>query len=198
MQCNVATKLIFLTFLQHYVAEMFYNCAGMIQRCSMLCNMFMAHEKELLNYQTGEVELVNDKFVQLYIDKLDLIIEMTGENPTAVKMFVWLLQHMDKRNALVISQEALAEALGIHRTTIFRCTTYLKDKKALEIIKSGSTNIYAVNAQIAWKSDANGKKYALFDAAVYVAESEQIKPLFDTQLVGHAKPRPSKKRKDIG
>ena len=165
----------------------------------------MAHEKEITNYQTGEVELVNDKFVQLYVDKLDLIIEMTGENPSAVKIFVWLLQHMDKRNALVVSQEALAEAMGMHRTTVFRCIGYLKDKKAVDVVKSGSTNIYAVNAQIAWKADANGKKYALFDAAVYIAHSEQQenKPLFDTQLVGHAIKKPvkrlktSRKAKDI-
>lgn len=56
-------------------------------------------------------------------------------------------------------------------------------------MKSGSTNIYAVNAQIAWKSDANGKRYALFDAAVYISEAEQDKPLFSTQLVGHAEPK---------
>ena len=163
---------------------------------SQYATWFMAHEKEVVNYHTGEVDLVNDKFVQLYVDKLDLIIEMTGENPTAVKVFVWLLQHMDKRNALVISQEALAEAMGLHRTTIFRCTNYLREKKAVDIVKSGSTNIYAVNAQIAWKSDASGKRYALFDAAVYIADSEQDKPLFDTQLIGHAQLKPSRKRKE--
>lgn len=155
----------------------------------------MAHEKERVNYNTGEVDLVNDQFVQLYIDKLDLIIQMTSENPTAVKVFIWLLQHMDKRNALVVSQEALAEALGLHRTTIFRSTNYLKEKKAVDVIKSGSTSIYAINAQIAWKSDASGKKYALFDAGVYVTNTEQNKPLYDTQLVGHAKQRPAKTRK---
>ena len=67
----------------------------------------------------------------------------------------------------------------------------------MEIVKSGSTNIYAVNAQIAWKADANGKKYALFDAAVYIAHSEQQenKPFFDTQLVGHAVKKPVKRLK---
>ena len=83
--------------------------------------------------------------------------------------------------------------MGLHRSTIFRCTNYLKEKKAVNIVKSGSTNIYAINVQLAWKSNANGKKYALFDAAVYVADSEQDKPLFDTQLVGHARPKRSKK-----
>lgn len=154
----------------------------------------MTHEKHVPNLHTGELEQLNDNFVQLYIDKLDLIIEMMSENPTAVKIFVWLLKHMDKRNALVVSQEALAEALSMHRTTIFRCINYLKEKKALDIVKSGNTNIYAVNAQIAWKSNANGKSFALFDAAVYIAQSEQEGPLFSTDLVGHAVQKPKKER----
>jgi fatty acid/phospholipid biosynthesis enzyme len=156
----------------------------------------MAHEKEVTNYHTGEVETVNDNFVQLYVDKLDLIIEMTGENKTAVQVFTWILKHMDKRNALVVSQVALAEVFGITERSIRYAIAFLKQKKALAVLKSGNTNIYAVNAQIAWKADANGKKYALFDAAVYIADSEQDKPLFDTQLVGHAKPRPPKKQRN--
>ena len=32
------------------------------------------HEKDRVNYHTGEIEEVNDNFVQVYIDKLDLII----------------------------------------------------------------------------------------------------------------------------
>jgi fatty acid/phospholipid biosynthesis enzyme len=156
----------------------------------------MAHEKEVTNYHTGEVETVNDNFVQLYVDKLDLIIEMTGENKTAVQVFTWILKHMDKRNALVVSQVALAEVFSITERSIRYAIAFLKQKKALAVLKSGNTNIYAVNAQIAWKADANGKKYALFDAAVYIADSEQDKPLFDTQLVGHAKSRPAKKQRN--
>jgi len=156
----------------------------------------MAHEKEITNYHTGEVETVNDNFVQLYVDKLDLIIEMTGENKTAVQVFTWILKHMDKRNALVVSQVALADAFGVTERSIRYSIAYLKEKKALTVLKSGNTNIYAVNAQIAWKADANGKKYALFDAAVYISDSEQDKPSFDTQLVGHANPRPSKKQRN--
>ncbi|CCH57702.1 replication protein (plasmid) [Fibrisoma limi BUZ 3] len=158
----------------------------------------MEHEKERTNYHTGEVETVNDNFVQLYVDKLDLIVEMTRENPTAVQMFTWLLKHMDKRNALIVSQHALSEALGMHRTTVHRCTVYLQAKKALAVFKSGNVNIYAINAQIAWKSDARGKKYALFDAAVYIAQSEQEKPLYDTQLVGIAVEKKSKRKMKTG
>jgi hypothetical protein len=156
--------------------------------------MSLQHEKERIDYHTGEVEEVNANFVQVYIDKLDLIIEMTSENPTAVKLFTWLLKHMDKKNALVVSQNALAESLSVTRQTIYTSITYLKQKKAIAVFKSGGTNIYAVNAQIAWKSNASGKRYAMFDAKVYIAESEQDdeKPLFKTDLIGHATKKKNK------
>jgi hypothetical protein len=157
----------------------------------------MAHEKQILNQETGEVEQVNDNFVQLYLDKLDLIIEMTGEHPSAVKVFTWIIKHMDKRNALVVSQPALAEALSLSVRSIQYCISYLKTKKALTVLKSGNTSIYAVNAQIAWKSDANGKRFALFDAAVYISGTEQEGPLFNTDLVGHAVPKKAKKVKPL-
>ncbi len=157
----------------------------------------MAHEKEIVDYFTGEVESVNDNFVQLYIDKIPVLLEIMRENRTAGSLFLWLVQHMDKRNALVVSQTALSEALGLARRTVQYSIFYLKDKKALTILKSGNTNIYAINAQIAWKSTANGKKYALFDAAVYIAESEQEGPLFSTDLVGHAVVKKPKKGRSL-
>lgn len=154
----------------------------------------MTYEKGTLNYHTSEVETVNDNFVQLYIDKLDLIIEMTDENPTAVKVFTWLLKQMDSRNALVVSQQALAEALEVSRQTVYTAVKYLKEKKAVVILKSGNTNIYAVcNFQINWKSDANNKRASLFNAAVYISDSEQDKPLPDSQLVSHIHPKHDKK-----
>ena len=109
---------------------------------------------------------------------------------------------MDNRNALVVSQQAIAESLGLHKNTVYLAVKYLKEKKALTVLRSSNTNIFAINAQIAWRDTADAKKFAHFDAKVYISESEQHeedgKPLFDTQLVGHIKPRPTKKRsKDI-
>ena len=81
--------------------------------------MNLQHEKERIDYHTGVVEEVNTNFVQVYIDHLDLIIEMTSENSTAVKMFIWLMKHMDKNNVLIVSQNALAESLSVTRQTIY-------------------------------------------------------------------------------
>ncbi len=80
------------------------------------------HEKIVLDENTGELEERNDNFAQFYIDKMPLIAEMIRENPRAATIFIWLIQHMDKRNALVVSQQALAEAHNLHRNTIASCT----------------------------------------------------------------------------
>jgi hypothetical protein len=154
----------------------------------------MAHEKEVVDFSTGEVEKVNDNFVQLYTDKIPVLLEIMRENRTAGNLFLWLIQHMDKRNALVVSQPALIEALGLSIRTIQYSVNYLKAKKALTILKSGNTNIYVINSQIAWKAKANGKSFALFDAAVYISAAEQEKPIFSTNLVGHAVKKPKKSR----
>jgi len=157
----------------------------------------MAHEKDVLDLQTGEVKKLNDEFVQLYTDKIPVLLDIMRENRSAGNIFLWLIQHMDKRNALVVSQQALSEALKMGRTTIHYAVNFLKEKKALTILKSGNTNIYVINSQIAWKSTANGKSFALFDAAVYIAESEQEGPLFSTDLVGHAVVKKPKKGRPL-
>lgn len=153
----------------------------------------MAHEIDTVVPETGEVKRVNANFVQFYDDHLDLIMVMTRENPTALSIFLWVIKHMDNRNALVVSQQTIAETLSLHKNTVYLAVKYLKEKKALTILRSSNTNIFAINAQIVWRSTAAAKKFAHFDAKVYISENEQDTPAFDTQLVGHAKARPVKK-----
>ncbi|MDO1451532.1 replication/maintenance protein RepL [Rhodocytophaga aerolata] len=156
----------------------------------------MKHEKIATDFQTGEEKIVNDNFIQFYEDNISLIREMIEENPTALKVLLWIIEKMDKNNALVISQIALAESLNVHRNTIGNSISYLKQKKAVEVLKSGSTNIYAVNTEIAWKSLANNKQFALFSAKVYLSSSEQDGD-YQTRLFGHvvkSKKKPGRKK----
>jgi biotin operon repressor len=157
----------------------------------------MKHEKVVVDPKTDELKEVNNNFVQFYKDSLDFVIEATRENPTALRVFFWLVQHMDTRNALVISQQALAETLDLGRTTIHVCTVYLKEKNALTVFKSGNTNVYALNSQIVWQDSAEAKRYAHFDAKVYISEKEQEeeRPIFSTQLIGHAIRRETKPKR---
>lgn len=143
----------------------------------------MTHEKPVFDPSTGEVTTVNDNFVQFYVDNMDLIIEVNRKNPTAGTILLWLVKHMGKDNSLVVSQAALCEQLGVHRNTITNAVRYLREVKALDIYKSGTSNVYAINSEIAWKSTADNKQYAYFTSKVFLAASEQSK--FVTKPVSH-------------
>lgn len=157
----------------------------------------MKDTKIVVDEETGEEKMLNDNFVQFYTKNILLIAEMNKENSTAVNILLWIIRHMDNRNALVVSQQAIAEATSLHRVTVAKAVKYLQEKKVIGIFKSGSTNIYAVNRHIAWKTGAEKKKYALFDANVYIAESEQEIKEYQTPLFGHVEPKRPRKRKDI-
>lgn len=159
----------------------------------------MKHEKKVVNPVTGEPGEVNDNFIQIYIDHIPVLSRMIQENAMAARIFMWLVQHMDKKNALVISQQTLAEQMGIHRNSVSSAIKYLREIKALDIINTGNSKVFAINAQIVWQSGADNKKYAWFDAKVFVSESEQFSdnedaPVLRTKLVGHALPRKGRGR----
>lgn len=155
---------------------------------------FMKHEKTVLDPITGEPKELNDNFVQFYLDNMDLIISINKHNSTAGTLFLWLVKHMDETNALVASQQAICEALGIHRNTVTNAANYLKQVKALDIKKTGTTNVYMINTEIAWKDSADKKQYAHFSAKVYMTKSEQSQ--FKTELRGHAvKKKPSTRKR---
>lgn len=156
----------------------------------------MQHEKEVLDLSTGELVKRNANFVQFYEDNLELLGQMSAENPTALRVLLWLIRMMDDRNAIVTSQVAISEVLSLHRNTVSNAITYLKTKKAIAVFKSGTTNVYAINEQIAWKEEAELKKYAHFSAKVYIVGSEQ-EPDYQRTMFGHAvkkQPKPTSKK----
>jgi DNA-binding transcriptional regulator YhcF (GntR family) len=156
----------------------------------------MEHEKYQVNHATGEVKLVNTNFIQFYEDNIDLFDNITKENPNSLRIFWWILKRMDESNALVVSQQTIADALNIHKNTVYLATKYLKEHKILTVLKSGGTTIYVLNSKIVWKSDADSKKYAHFTAKVYITPEEQDIQ-YQTQLFGHAVKKPKKAPKKI-
>lgn len=157
----------------------------------------MLQEKDSIDFSTGEIKKVNANFFQIYKDNVDLLIEIGQRNKTALNIFLWIAKHMDDRNALVVSQETMAEQLKVTTRTIRYAIADLKESKALDILKSGTTNIYALNSKIVWQDDADNKKYAHFTAKVYITASEQEQPKIKTELFGHAVKQLSMKSKNI-
>lgn len=93
----------------------------------------------------------NRNYVRFNRDSLMDIAKLNAEMPSALKVFMFISKNMDANNALVVSMEALEEALGLSRSTLNRTITYLEENEWLYIRKLGTSNVYTINPEIAWK-----------------------------------------------
>ncbi|GAA6270710.1 hypothetical protein F130042H8_37710 [Enterocloster alcoholdehydrogenati] len=57
--------------------------------------------------------------------------------------------------------------------TVARNLKLLRDKGFITILKSGNSNVYAINDSVYWKSWGDKKQYSKFPANVILALSEQ-------------------------
>jgi hypothetical protein len=155
------------------------------------------HEK-YIPLPSDEDRLVNDNFLQMYKDHIPVIRKVIKESPQAAEMLFWMMENMNDRNALIVSQQALAEAMDCHRNTINNHIRYLKEMKAIYTLKSGSSNIYYLNKEIVWQDNAHNKRFGKFGATIVVAESEQ-EPDFKAEILPilTAKKRPGRPRNPV-
>ena len=96
------------------------------------------------------------------------------KSPVAYDVYLFILDKMDQKNALVCSMSVFCEALGFSRQTISKAIKVLKERQFIDVRKSGTTNVYLLNSELAWKSWGNGYKYAEFNANVLLSASDQI------------------------
>ena len=148
---------------------------------------------KMIDPSTGEERNVNVGFSQIYHAWWKVQRELIDAYPTALKVFTWLIDTADKRNALVVSYPAMAIAIGKDKRTIRRAIDYLVEHKLVTILKTGNMNCYHLNSQVVWKDTADLKdKYSKFSAEIFIVASEQ-EPAFRTELIGHAVQIPAKK-----
>ena len=138
----------------------------------------MARLQQIIDTDTGEVLSSrnikgNIDFVQIYRSHMPFTRELAMKEPKAFALFWYLVEQMDKENALIISKETLSELQQCSVRTITRQLEILKKEKFIDVIKSGVSNVYLINASIAWTSDGTRKQYAKFRAQVVVSEKEQ-------------------------
>lgn len=138
----------------------------------------MGRVQQVIEKETGEILterklLPNANFVQFYRNEMHSLRELIKEEPKAANLFLFLTEKMDQENALIVSQETLAEVLKVSKRTIIRQINVLREKGFIDIVKSGVTNIYLINANIAWTTHGDKKQYAKFRANVFVSKAEQ-------------------------
>jgi len=113
------------------------------------------------------------RWLQLNKDAYKAEDWLMAKSPIAYRIFKFLMNNMDSYNAVMVSQTVLHEKFEVSRVTVSRAVSLLKDKKYIEVYKSGTSNIYVINKQIAWNSWGNNYKYGKFSANIIISENEQ-------------------------
>lgn len=98
---------------------------------------------------------------------------LMAKSPIAYRIFKFLINNMDNYNAVICSCTVLQERFDVSRPTVSRAIKLLKEKKYIEVYKSGTSNVYAINKNIVWNSWGKNYKYAKFGANIILSESEQ-------------------------
>lgn len=132
-------------------------------------------------------EQKNRDFIQLYRDHIDDVAKLARDNGKAYDLFMLLVKHMDGTNALAVSNVALSELLQVTTRTIQRAVKYLKDNGWICVLKTGTSNVYIVNPEVAWTSYGNQKQYCKFKANVLLSSSENAEYLKNPKATTHFK-----------
>ena len=100
-------------------------------------------------------------------------IWLIKESAPAACIMDFLVANMDRYNAIICSYKVMQEKFGYSYATVARAIKLLKEHKFIEIVKSGTSNIYMVNKMLYWNSWESNYAYAEFGAKVIISSSEQ-------------------------
>lgn len=134
--------------------------------------------QQIIDSSTGEIKSSrnlgeNTNFVMLFRNEIQNLIGLGKSDGKALAIFMFLTEHMDTNNAIIVSRDTISEALDISLPTVDRKIKFLKKNNFIETHRTGAACIYTVNANIVWTTYANKKDYASFKATVLISRSEQ-------------------------
>lgn len=116
-----------------------------------------------------------EKFYQINKRKAEYLTYCLDENPTALKILLFIFSNMDGYNAVTCSYKVLEEALGLSKSTLIRAVRFLRQHGFIYVYKSGSANVYVANSDLAWSSWGNNRKYCKFPTNIILSKAEQKK-----------------------
>lgn len=113
------------------------------------------------------------RWYQFNLEHTKELMWLALKHSKAHAILYFLVDQMDEYNAVMCSYQVLQEILEVGQATIARNIKVLKDNGFISILKSGTSNVYAINDSVYWKSWGNNRKYSKFPANVVLALSEQ-------------------------
>lgn len=126
---------------------------------------------------TAVVPLGKDKtstygWLQFEKKALGELHKLALKSPTAMSTLMYLIKHMSRSNAIVISQQAIAKGIGTSRQSVNQAVRYLHEHNFIETVKAGGATVYVINSRVAWQGE-RGARFAAFGADIVALEEEQ-------------------------
>ena len=129
-------------------------------------------EDLLMNEAIMLEERKNRDFVQVYRENMKELRWLMINHPSASSILFFIMEHMDGKNALCCAHSVIADYFEISERTVSRNVKILKDNGFIDILKSGTTNVYVINPEVAWSSWNNQKAYAKFEGNILINKKE--------------------------
>lgn len=101
---------------------------------------------------------------------------LLAKKPAASAVMHMLCAQVGDHNAVVISQQTLAQLCAISVRSVGRAIQELVDGNWIEVRQIGATsqtNAYVINDRVAWHGARDGLRYSLFSANVVLSDVEQ-------------------------
>jgi len=148
---------------------------------------FEERQKELeeigkLKAEIRDLEKRNSNFVMLFRESMPEFGWLIQKSGISARIFAFILEHMDTTNALICPAQILIDRFDISLSTVRRCMKLLYDNGFIDILKSGSSNVYVVNHAVAWTSWESGKQYCQFDGKILVSKTENADYIYRSQF----------------
>lgn len=141
-------------------------------------------------------ESIYKRFVQLNLEHSEDYIKLMITKPREAGILFFLIDHMDNYNAVVVSYEVIQEYFNISKSTVSRAVAYLKKHGFIFVYKSGTSNVYAVNDRLVWKSWHKNIKFSKFPANVILSLEEQDQDFKKTKITRESKIELINKKKE--
>lgn len=114
----------------------------------------------------------NNNFVMMYRNHMPEQRWLMKKSGIASSILNFIIEHMDTKNALLCSYTVFEDYFEISNSTVKRAIKLLYDNGFVDIIKSGTSNVYVVNVEVAWTSWENQKQYCKFEGNMLISAKE--------------------------
>ena len=114
----------------------------------------------------------NKNFVQMYRDHMPELRWLMKKSGIASGILNFIMEHMDYHNALCCSYSVFMDYFDISIDTVRRAIKLLKDNGFIDVLKSGTSNVYIVNHEVAWTSYGEDKEMCKFKGNIIISRKE--------------------------